>query len=138
MQSLSIDATNKTPYFKLEAGGNFEFGGISMPEDAASFYFKILEWISDYAENPSNKTRIKVKFSYLNSTSSSMVFKFFDSLKRIKDVAKVNINCVWYYEEEDYHMLDYIEQIQEHVSNVEFDIRAVDEIKIQFSKDIAS
>jgi len=62
-----------------------EFSGISMPEDAANFYFKIMDWISDYYRKPNKETSIKIAFRYINSTSSSMLMRIFHTLKNLQE-----------------------------------------------------
>lgn len=129
MKNLILDASDKTPYFKLESDGNFQFGGISMPEDAASFYFRIIDWISDYYRDPNKETSITVGFRYLNSSSSSMVLKIFHAFKRLQASGKTRIKCTWYYEKEDLDMKDYVEQIARHADNIEFELLPTDEIQ---------
>lgn len=122
MNNLVVNASEKTPYCNLESNGNFKFEGISMPEDAASFYFKIIDWISDYYRSPNANTSITVNFRYLNSTSSSRMLKIFHSLKRLQETGKTKIRCTWYYEPDDSDMKEYIEQITECADNIEFDV----------------
>ncbi|WP_066755710.1 DUF1987 domain-containing protein [Crocinitomix algicola] len=122
MENLVLNASEKTPYCNLECNGNFKFEGVSMPEDAATFYFKIIDWISDYYRTPSENTLITVNFAYLNSTSSSMILKIFHSLNRLQDSGKTCIKCKWYYEPEDIDMKEYIEQVSDCAKNIEFDV----------------
>ena len=62
MNNLILNESSNTPYFRLKADGNLSFGGISMPEDATTFYFNIIDWISDYYRNPKSYTNIRVGF----------------------------------------------------------------------------
>ena len=93
-----------------------------MPEDAASFYFEIMDWISDYYREPCPETIITVSFRYLNSSSSSMIFKIFHMFKRLQESGKSVISCIWYYEESDRGMHDYIQRIKDHADNIQFKI----------------
>jgi len=122
MTNLIVHESSKTPYFRLCEDGNLSFGGISMPEDAAEFYFGIIDWISDYYRKPNLYTNVKVGFSYLNSSSSSMILKIFLALKRLQETGKTKIKCQWYYDAEDRDMQEYIEVIKNHASNIEFEI----------------
>jgi hypothetical protein len=128
MENLIKEGSEKTPHFKLNSNGDLRFGGISMPEDAASFYFEIMDWISDYYRTPRPKTFVTVQFRYLNSSSSSMILKIFHTLKRLQESGKSNVSCNWYYEESDQCMLDYIDQVRNHVDNIEFKVFATDQI----------
>tara|TARA_B110000037_G_scaffold160384_1_gene181093 strand:- start:4061 stop:4468 length:408 start_codon:yes stop_codon:yes gene_type:complete len=129
MNNLILNASEKTPYFKLKSDGNFLFGGISKSEDAASFYFNIIDWLSDYYRNPKKETFVVVSFRYLNSSSSSIVLKIFNAFKRLQETGKTKIKCTWYYEEDDLDMLDYVDQVKQHADNIEFEILLTDEIK---------
>lgn len=129
MENLILDSSDKTPYFKLKSDGNMRFGGISMPEDAASFYFKIIDWIRDYNNNPNKETLVTVGFRYLNSSSSSMVLKIFQALKGVQASGRTNVKCKWYYESDDLDMRDYVEQIARHADNIEFEVCPTDELK---------
>lgn len=129
MTNLIVTASEKTPYFSLLEDGNLSFGGISMPEDAASFYFRIIDWISDYYRNPNRITNVKVGFRYLNSSSSSMILKIFLALKRLQETGKTNIKCQWYYDADDQDMKEYIEVIRNHASNIEFEICSTPDVR---------
>ncbi len=129
MSNLIVQESLKTPFFNLREDGNLSFGGISMPEDAASFYFRIIDWISDYYRHPNRTTNIKVGFSYLNSSSSSMILKIFLALKRLQDTGKTIIKCQWYYDADDQDMKEYIEFIRNHASTIEFEICATPDVR---------
>ncbi|MFT5821863.1 MAG: glycosyltransferase involved in cell wall biosynthesis [Crocinitomix sp.] len=129
MTNLDLSASEKTPYFKLNDDGNFSFGGISMPEDAASFYFKIIDWLKDYYNNPKKETFVTVSFRYLNSSSSRMVLKMFQAFKGLQATGKTNVKCTWYYEEDDLDMRDYVHEVKKHADNIEFEILPTDEIE---------
>ncbi|NOQ74128.1 MAG: DUF1987 domain-containing protein [Crocinitomix sp.] len=130
MSNLILNASAKTPYFKLKDDGNFSFGGISMPEDAASFYFNIIDWLTDYYRNPKKETVITVGFRYLNSSSSRMILKMFQAFKSYQESGKTKIKCTWYYEEDDLDMRDYVNQVKKHADNIEFEILPIDQISL--------
>ena len=51
-----IDGDHQVPKVILDKSNNiFEFSGISMPEDAQSFYTPIIEWLELYKNEPSSK-----------------------------------------------------------------------------------
>ena len=128
MQNLHLKGSEKTPHFHLNSNGEMRFGGISMPEDAANFYFDIMDWISDYYRSPSAQTDVTVSFTYLNSTSSSMIFKIFHALKRLQESGKSRVKCNWYYEVSDDSMKDYISKVQDLADNIEFKVHPTDNI----------
>jgi hypothetical protein len=128
MKNLTIERSNKTPYCSLNSSGQIELSGISMPEDAAGFYFRIMDWISDYYRTPSKETSIKIALRYLNSTSSSMMMRIFTTLKRLQETGKTNIHCIWYYEADDQDMKEYIEEVARQANNIDFKLLPTDGI----------
>lgn len=128
MDNLIIPGSEKTPFFSLLKNGELAFGGVSMPEDAAHFYFPIIDWITDYYREPCENTKVIVSFRYLNSSSTSMIRKIFYGLNRLQKTGKTNISCDWYYEATDEDMLDYISNIQELAESLDIKIHAKDNI----------
>ncbi|UKN02148.1 DUF1987 domain-containing protein [Paracrocinitomix mangrovi] len=128
MENLVIKGSDKTPHFNMQPNGNISFGGVSMPEDAADFYFRIIDWISDYYRNPSTKTDITVSFKYLNSSSSSMIFKIFHCLNNLHITGKTRVKCYWYYEKSDEMMKNYIERVMTYAEDIDFKVYPTDNI----------
>ena len=129
MNNLILNESSNTPYFRLKADGNLSFGGISMPEDATTFYFNIIDLISDYYRNPKSYTNIRVGFRYLNSASSKMILKIFHAFKRLQETGTTKIKCQWYYDADDNDMLDYIDVIKKEASNIEFEVCPTQDVR---------
>lgn len=130
MENLVLEGSEKTPHFKLLSSGDISFGGVSMPEDAADFYFRIMDWVSDYYREPKDTTFITVSFKYLNSSSSSMIFKLFQCFNRLQEAGKSDVKCAWYFEESDQNMADYIDHVMSYNENIEFTIYPTDNILV--------
>lgn len=98
MQDLYIEATDKTPLVKcLYSSGTVAISGRSLPEDAARFWFPVIQWISDYYRNPQEDTFVILNLEYLNSASSSMLHKLFFALDDSNDSKNQTciVNGVW-------------------------------------------
>ena len=128
METLILPGSEKTPYILLNPNGEMVLSGISMPIDAADFYFKIIEWFSDYYRDPQKETLITVSFSYLNSSSESMIFKLFYCLDRLVQWNKSSVKCSWYYDKTDESMEILIERIREYASNIDYSVYPMDNI----------
>jgi hypothetical protein len=128
MKNLILHGSEKTPYFNLLKNGDISFGGVSMPDDAAEFYFEILDWISDYYRNPSKKTVITVSFRNINSSSSSMIFKFFHCLNRLQASGKTNVLCSWYFDKNDTDMKYFVQRIMEEAELIHYSLYPSDNI----------
>ncbi|MCG8575464.1 MAG: DUF1987 domain-containing protein [Flavobacteriales bacterium] len=129
MEDFLLKGTKKTPTVFLKKDGTFVFSGTSMPEDAANYYFNIMDWLSDYFRSPADSTHIKISFRYLNSASSSMIYKIFHLMNRLPITGRSSVNCTWTMEEDDQQMFDFYNQIKEMASNIQFTSHAVYKIE---------
>ncbi len=104
MDVIKIKGTDDTPNVILDAENNIiEFSGRSLPEDVATFYAPILQWIDEYAKAPNEKTNVVIKLEYFNTASSKMLL---DMLLKFEDIYKEGHDLVvsWYYMEDDEDM----------------------------------
>lgn len=104
MDALKLAATDDTPEVVLDASsGEFVFSGKSLPEDVASFYDPIIDWISEYGNNANDSSVFKFKLTYFNTASSKMIL---DILMKLEELSEndIDIKVEWHYEEEDEDM----------------------------------
>ncbi len=110
---LEIKGTNKTPSIRFDPEtGILEMKGRSIPENAVEFYKPLVDWLTDYAKNPKDKTEVNIQLEYFNTSSSKCILDVFKKLEEInkKEGKEVVIN--WYYEEDDEDMLEAGEDYQ--------------------------
>ena len=129
MEDFLREGTDKTPYVSMTTKGELLFNGRSMPEDTAKFYFKIMDWMSDYFRDPNPSTHITISLRYLNSSSCSMMFKIFHFMNRLPGTGRSTVSCHWIYEAEDVQMQDFMNQIIEIADEIEFSTEEVDKIE---------
>ena len=113
LQVLEIEGSNKTPYIRFDPNsGILEMKGRSIPENAVEFYKPLVDWLTEYAKNPNDKTEVNIQLEYFNTSSSKCILDVFKKLEEInkKDGKEVTIN--WYYEEDDEDMLEAGEDYQ--------------------------
>ncbi len=106
MDVIKIKGTDDTPNVILDAQNNiFEFSGRSLPEDVATFYAPVLEWIQEYSKSPNPKTSVVFKLEYFNTASSKMIL---DLLLKFEEIYKSGkeVVIVWNYQEDDEDMLE--------------------------------
>ncbi|MBN2520229.1 MAG: DUF1987 domain-containing protein [Bacteroidales bacterium] len=100
-----IDGDKEVPTVILDKKHNkFEFSGISIPEDALSFYLPIIEWLDLYKFAPNEKTSVSFKMVYINSASSKMLDRVFQKLEEIHSSGN-QVEIQWYYHIDDEDML---------------------------------
>ncbi len=106
MNNLFIEKTTHTPEINFNAEtGLFKFLGRSLPEDSATFYKVVFDWLNQYLENLAPKTEIKFELDYFNTSSAKAIFTFlvkFDALYKKSHP----ISIQWFYDEEDEDMRD--------------------------------
>ncbi len=101
-EELRIEKTRYTPYIHLKKG-DIRFEGRSVVNDPVPLFQPVYDWIRNYVQNDPDKTRIDLKFEYINSSSTKWIFeilKFFQKDPKLLRETKVN----WYYERGDEDM----------------------------------
>ena len=99
-----VRETEDTPKIILDANnGLFKFSGISIPENAVSFYNPVIEWLLDYGIKPNNITKIIFDFSHFNTSSAKQIASIMVSLQKISK--KSNVIIKWKYQKDDHEMM---------------------------------
>jgi len=106
MEPLNLEATENTPEVEFDpTSGLLKIKGRSIPENAAKFYYPILDWLKVYTETPSSKTRLDLYLEYINSISQKMVLEIFLIVQELKKNHK-SVEVNWYYDEDDEEMME--------------------------------
>jgi len=89
MKPIVIEGTPKTPSIKFDPSeGVFEISGRSIPENSVEFYRPLLEWLDQYKEVPLEKTVVKIRLEYFNTSSSKCILDVFKKLEAIHKAKK--------------------------------------------------
>lgn len=106
MEGLYLEETDETPGVKLDADKSlFEFVGKSLPEDVATFYNPILDWLDQYSENLNPVTEVIFRLDYFNTASSKMILDVLLKLEEFQDTGK-EVKVKWHFAEDDEDMED--------------------------------
>jgi len=106
METIKIQGTEDTPKIILDAGNDIlEISGRSLPEDVSSFYEPVLNWLSEYAENPSKKTIFNFKLTYFNTASSKLLLDILMKLEEMNEKGQ-DVLIRWHYPEDDEDMAE--------------------------------
>lgn len=109
MNILMLEATQDTPRVMLnKRDGVFQLTGRSILEDPNSFYDPIVEWLSDYAQQPNPSTLFTFKLNYFNSASSKVIY---DMLSVLKDIKGIQVE--WCYQQGDDDILEAGKEFEE-------------------------
>lgn len=104
MRPLIIEATPDTPRVHFDKYTNtFEIMGASLPPNIFEFYHPLIDWLNGYCKNPNKETSLKLKFDYLNTSSTKMIHNLISSLESIHIKGK-KVSVVWYCDAGDVEM----------------------------------
>jgi len=106
METIKIQGTEDTPKIILDAGNEMlEISGRSLPEDVSSFYEPVLNWLTEYSENPNKKTIFNFKLTYFNTASSKLLLDILMKLEEMKEKGQ-EVLIRWHYPEDDEDMAE--------------------------------
>lgn len=106
MEKIQIDETPKTPGINFDASlGLIEIKGRSIPEDPNLFYDQLINWVSQYAKKPCQKTVVNLNLEYFNTSSSKRILELLKNLEPV-NISTNDIIINWYYESDDDDMLE--------------------------------
>lgn len=86
MEDIVLERTAKTPAIRfLFSENRLEITGVSIPEDADSFYAPLMEWVDQYVDSKQNqKTTIVLKLIYFNTSTSDYLVTMLKNLKKVQ------------------------------------------------------
>lgn len=105
-EKLIIKKTEDTPAIILIPEKNFfKIIGNSFPENVEHFYLPLKNWVEKYVVNPNSHTTIEFKMDYLSSRSMKEISYLLHYIEK-KLFNKSKLSIVWYYQKEDYEILN--------------------------------
>ena len=100
MENLNIEKTQYTPDINLDVSGKISIAGKSYPKNTFEFYAPMMDWIKEYFETSAAElTTVNIEITYFNSSSSKLLFDFFDILNENIDDHSIKVN--WIFGEEN-------------------------------------
>ena len=101
IKELSIKGDDQNPTVILDKQSNyFEISGISIPDDAESFYAAVIKWLEVYKEVPNESTDMIFKMEFISPGSSKMITRILQILQSIHYRNK-KVSVKWYYHIDD-------------------------------------
>jgi len=126
MEKIKLQGTDDTPGIVLDPENMiFEISGRSMPEDVATFYQPVLDWIDNNLPQIDDKIIFVFKMDYFNTASSKMLL---DILIKLEDMFSEGKDIVvhWYYKEDDEDMMEAGEEYAD-IVDVPIEIKPIGE-----------
>ncbi len=113
MEKIFRESTPKTPLINFDPeNGIIELRGKSFPENAATFYTPLIEWIGQYSINPAPVTKIEFELVYFNTGTAKMLLVLINELTSIYKKDQKSM-LYWYYSDQD--ILGFAEDIRENI-----------------------
>jgi hypothetical protein len=110
MEAVRIPPTEKTPEIILNPNGFIKILGRAIDESMSSYPEQVMNWLSDYVEEPAEKTEVTVALEYLNSYNTIILSSFLRKIDEVK--AKSGTLLIkWYIEKDDEDLQDRAEAL---------------------------
>ncbi|MCS7004140.1 MAG: DUF1987 domain-containing protein [Cytophagales bacterium] len=107
MEDLFIEGKGFIPKVELNAQtGVLNFSGQSYHEYTDEFFDPIFAWISQYLKEPGKKITVNFRMTYFNTASSKCFLEILEMLKAYQNNCGGQITVNWYYQANDYDMLE--------------------------------
>jgi SiaC family regulatory phosphoprotein len=102
---IHILPTDNTPEFHFNSDGMFKIRGRGLYNNKTEDVEQVLNWITEYLENPVEVTYIVIALEYLNSYSTTIIVSILRRLNMVLLQSK-KLVIQWYYEEDDEDLLE--------------------------------
>jgi hypothetical protein len=121
-EKLCIDKSKYTPLINFDPMTRvLAVEGNSYPENSFLFYAPIFEWLKAYfSQGVDQKTIVNLEIIYFNSSSSKLLFDFFDMLKAAGKSHDIEIN--WIFDERNEMALEAGEDFKEDFPDLNFNL----------------
>jgi hypothetical protein len=126
MESIFIAASPASPEIDFRFDQHtLSIKGESYPENAAAFYGPLIERVRAYlAVQRGAAVTVNVSLAYFNSSSTKMLFTFFEALNdAAMQGSPVRLN--WYHDEDDDTILEFGQELHDDFGALEFHDHAV-------------
>jgi len=126
MEPLFIAASPTSPEIDFRFDQHtLSIKGESYPENAAAFYGPLITRVQAYLDSCSAADiTVHVSLAYFNSSSTKMLFSFFEALNNAA-MAGNQVRLNWYHDEDDDTILEFGQELQDDFGALDFHDHAV-------------
>lgn len=124
MEPIILKSTSTTPLIIFDPNlGRLEIKGVSIIENAITFYKPILDCLDSNALGPVSSVAANIQLDYFNTSSAKSILDVLRRFKMLRDKGfDVTIN--WYYDTEDQDMREVGENYQL-IINLPFNMKTI-------------
>jgi hypothetical protein len=126
MEPLFIAASPTSPEIDFRFDQHtLSIKGESYPENAAAFYGPVIARVQAYLDQCKDaEITVHVSLAYFNSSSTKMLFSFFEALNDAA-MAGNQVRLNWYHDEDDDTILEFGQELQDDFGALDFHDHAV-------------
>lgn len=126
MEPLFIAASPTSPEIDFRFDQHsLSIKGESYPENAAAFYGPLIARVQAWLDGCNEaEITVNVSLAYFNSSSTKMLFTFFESLNNAA-IAGNQVRLNWYHDEDDDTILEFGQELQDDFGALDFHDHAV-------------
>ena len=126
MEPLFIAASPTSPEIDFRFDQHtLSIKGESYPENAAAFYGPVIARVQAWLEGCKEaEITVNVSLAYFNSSSTKMLFTFFEALNNAA-MAGNQVRLNWYHDEDDDTILEFGQELQDDFGALDFQDHAV-------------
>ena len=126
MEPLFIAASPTSPEVDFRFDQHtLSIKGESYPENAAAFYGPVIARVQAYLDSCKDaEITVNVSLAYFNSSSTKMLFTFFEALNNAA-IAGNQVRLNWYHDEDDDTILEFGQELQDDFGALDFHDHAV-------------
>ncbi len=107
MEKFYIEGDEFIPEINFDPDKDtLSISGESYHEYTGEFFEPIFEWIENYTKLPGRKVKLKFRMDYFNTASSKCFYDIIEMLNVYAKEKSGDLEVFWYYEEDDYDMLE--------------------------------
>jgi hypothetical protein len=126
MEPLFIGASPTSPEIDFRFDQHtLSIKGESYPENAAAFYGPLIARAQAFLDGCKDTSiTVNVSLAYFNSSSTKMLFAFFDALNNAA-IAGNHVRLNWYHDEDDDTILEFGQELRDDFGALDFHDHAV-------------
>ncbi|CAN7560656.1 MULTISPECIES: DUF1987 domain-containing protein [Duganella] len=126
MEPLFIGASPTSPEIDFRFDQHtLSIKGESYPENAAAFYGPLIARVQAFLDGCKDSSiTVNVSLAYFNSSSTKMLFAFFDALNKAA-IAGNHVRLNWYHDEDDDTILEFGQELRDDFDALDFHDHAV-------------
>jgi hypothetical protein len=100
MKDLIIKQTENTPEINFQGNGELLIKGVSVLENAVSFYTPIMNWLDEFEKETPDIINLVFEIEYINTATTKLCVGIVKKVYAFRQLNS-NVTIIWRYDEKD-------------------------------------